>query len=210
MSQTTSGSNQPGTPFKHTVPFTSAVNAALLRAAAAERMEPTEIIQRATINSLIKHGFIEKGEADRIKLYWALVDRAVRAAQDICRAGRFKSSITLDAIRDCMEDPAKLDGQPYSWTEGYRAYVKDDIYKNGNPEKGPINREIGFRIRAGIGGLVEKGSDGKPKIAKVLGEIIQSYTPMADFDQVAFKPQASPASKASFPQSERSQASCAG
>ncbi len=152
-----------------------------------------------TINSLIKDGFIEKGEADRIKLFWALVDRAVQAAQDICRTNRFKSSITLDAIHDCMKDPAKLVGQPYSWTDGYRVYVKDDIYKNGNPEKGPINREIGFRIRAGIGGLVEKGDDGKSKTTKVLGEIIQSYTPMADFDQVTFKPKATSASKAGSP-----------
>jgi hypothetical protein len=198
MPQSTSAS-QPGTPIKYTVPFTSAVNAALLRAAAAQRMEPTEIIQRATTNSLIEDGFIEKADADRIKLFWALVDRAVTAAQNICRANRFKSSITLDAIHDCMKDPAKLNGQPYNWTDGYRAYVQDDIYKNGNPEKGPINREIGFRIRAGIGGLVEKGDDGKSKTTKVLGEIIQSYTPMADFDQETFKPQASSAFKAGSP-----------
>src|ERR1035438_7176711 len=199
MSQSTSASNQSPTQIKYTIPFTSVVNAALLRAAAAERMEPTEIIQRATINSLMENAFIEKVDADRIKLFWALVDRAVQAAQDICVADRFASSITLDAIHDCMRDPAKLAGQPYNWTEGYRAYVRDDIYKNGNPEKGPINREIGFRIRAGIGGVVEKGDDGKPKTTKVLGEIIQSYTPMADFDQVTFKPRATSASKASFP-----------
>lgn len=195
MSQSKSASNQPGTPLKkHTVPFTSDVNLALLRAAAAERMEPTEIIQRATINFLIEEGFIEKEAADRIKLFWALVDRAVQAAQEICRANRFKNSITLDAIHDCMKDPAKLNGQPFSWIDGYRAYVKDDIYKNGNPEKGPLNRAIGFRIRVGIGGIVEKGDDNEPKTTKVLGEIIQSFTPMADFDRVTFKPQVTTAS----------------
>jgi hypothetical protein len=166
------------------------------RAAAAKLMEPAEIIQRATINSLMEDTFLEKVDADRIKLFWALVDRAVQAAQDICRAGRFANSITLDAIHDCMKDPAKLAGQPYNWTEGYRAYVRDDIYKNGNPEKGPINREIGFRIRAGVGGRVEIGEDRKPKTTKVLGEIIQSYTPMADFDRVTFEPQATSAAKA--------------
>jgi hypothetical protein len=62
-----------------------------------------------------------------------------------------------------------------------------------------INDQIGFRIRAGIGGVGGKGDDGKPKTTKVLGEIIQSYTPMADFDQVTFKPQATRASKAGFP-----------
>jgi hypothetical protein len=199
MSESTSASNQLATQIKYTVPFTSVVNAALLRAAAAKRMEPTEIIQRATINSLMEDAFIEKVDADRIKLFWALVERAVQAAQEICRAGRFARSITLDAIQDCLKDPAKLAGQPYNWTEGYRAYVGDDIYKNGNPEKGPINREIGFRIRAGIGGFVEKGDDLKPKTMKVLGEIIQSYTPMKDFDRETFKPQATSASKAGFP-----------
>jgi hypothetical protein len=176
MSESTSTSNQPVTQIKYTIPFISVVNAALLRAAAAERMEPTEIIQRATINSLIKDGFVEEADADRIKLFWALVDRAVQAAQDICLAGRFASSITLDAIHDCMQDPAKLAGQPYNWTDGYRAYVRDDIYKNGNPEKGPINREIGFRIRAGIGGEVEKSDDKKPKTTKVPTSISSKVT----------------------------------
>lgn len=175
-----SSTEQISTPFKYTVPFAAATNAALTRAAADERMEPTEIIQRATINSLIQSGYLDKTEADRIRLFWRLVDQTVAAAQQICREGKFSSSITLDAIRRCMKDPA--------WLDGYKVYVKDDIFKNGNPEKGPINREIGFRIRAGIGGIVEKNTDGKTKTVKVLGEIIQSYTPMAAYDQAAFPP----------------------
>jgi hypothetical protein len=79
-----------------------------------------------------------------------------------------------------MKDP--------EWVSGYREFVQDDIYKNGNPHKGVINREIGFRIRAGIGGETVKGPDGKNVTAKVLGEIIQSYTPMADFDRAQFGP----------------------
>ena len=189
MSRRISAANQAPSQVKYTIPFTSIVNRALLEAATKKRMEPTEIIQRATINSLIEEGLIKKIDADRINLFWALVDRAVKAAQDICVAGRFARSITLDSIHDCMKDPAQLPAQPYSWTEGYRVYVRDDIYKNGNPEKGPINREIGFRIRAGIGGIVETGDDGKPKTVKVLGEVIQSYTPMADYDRVAFPSQ---------------------
>jgi hypothetical protein len=168
------------TPYKYTVPFTAAANNGLLMAAKKERMEPTEIIQRATIRSLIAEGFINETDADRIKLFWRLVDQTVIAAQKICHDGGFSSSITLDAIRQCMKDPA--------WLEGYKLYVKDDIFKNGNPEKGPINREIGWRIRAGIDGVTEKGADGKAKTTKVLGEIIQSYTPMADYDRVAFGP----------------------
>jgi hypothetical protein len=175
-----SNTEQVSPSLKYTVPFTSAVNAALMRATMAERMEPTEIIQRATINSLIQNGYLDEPEASRIRLFWRLVDQAVAAAQKICRDGAFSSSITLDAIHICMKDS--------EWLEGYKLYVRDDIFKNGNPEKGPINREIGFRIRAGIGGVVEKGTDGKTKTVKVLGEIIQSYTPMADYDHAAFGP----------------------
>lgn len=168
------------TPFKYTVPFTSAANAGLMIAAKTERMEPTEIIQRATMRSLIKDGYINEKDAERIELFWRLVDQTVEAAQSICRDGGFSSSITLDAIHLCMKKPA--------WLDGYRQYVRDDIFKNGNPEKGPINREIGWRIRAGIDGVTEKGADGKAKTTKVLGEIIQSYTPMASYDQVTFGP----------------------
>lgn len=175
-----SSTEQVSPAFKYTVPFTAAANTALARAAAVERMEPTEIIQRATINSLIQSGYLDETEANRIRLFWRLVDQTVAAAQQICREGGFSSSITLDAIRRCMKDS--------TWLDGYKVYVKDDIFKNGNPEKGPINREIGFRIRAGIGGVVEKNADGKAKTVKVLGEIIQSYTPMADYDRAAFVP----------------------
>ncbi|MBZ9954305.1 MULTISPECIES: hypothetical protein [unclassified Mesorhizobium] len=170
----------PAAPFKYTVPFTASANAALLAAAQAERMEPTEIIQRATINYLIDAGHMPQEEADRFKLFWWLVDETVLAAQKICRDGGFSRSITLDAIHACMNDP--------KWIERYRTYVRDDIFKNGNPEKGPINREIGFRIRAGIGGVVEKTPKGKSATVKVLGEIIQSYTPMVDYDRAVFGP----------------------
>src|SRR5260370_42352780 len=104
MSKPTTPSSQPAPQIKYTIPFSSIVNAALLRAAAAGRMEPTEIIQRATINSLIEDGFLDKADADRIKLFWALVDRTVQAAQDICGAGRFAPSLTLVAIHVCMKD----------------------------------------------------------------------------------------------------------
>jgi hypothetical protein len=181
MPSTRSKEQSAATLFKYTVPFSSAAHHGLMLAAKAERMEPTEIIQRATINSLIASGYIDETAAERIRLFWRLVDQTVVAAQRICRDGKFERSITLDAIHECMKDQA--------WLDGYKVYVKDDIFKNGNPEKGPINREIGFRVRAGIGGVTEKGADGKPKTEKVLGEIIQSYTPMADYDRGTFGPQ---------------------
>lgn len=173
-------SNNLSAPVKYTVPFVPEANKALKLAASAAGMEPIEFIQRATINSLIKDGYIDKAEAARITLYWRTVDQVVSAAQALCGDGKFSSSITLDAIHECMTDP--------TWLEGYKVLVKDDIFKNGNPEKGPINREIGFRVRAGIGGVTVKDENNKPKTVKVLGEIIQSYTPMAKYDDVKFGP----------------------
>lgn len=81
-----------------------------------------------------------------------------------------------------------LNGSPPSeaagaeWAAKYRFYVQDDIFKNGNPRKGPINREIGFRIRQAVGADVEKDSNGKPMMKKVLGQVIQSYTPFTSYD----------------------------
>lgn len=176
----TSSTDVAATPVKYTVPFTASAATALSTAAQAERKEPTEVIQRATINYLIDAGYMPQEEGDRFKLFWWLVDQTVLAAQKICRDGGFAPSITLDAIHACMNDP--------KWIDGYRSYVRDDIFKHGNPEKGPLNREIGFRIRAGIGGVVQKTPGGKAATVKVLGEIIQSYTPMVDYDRAAFGP----------------------
>lgn len=134
-------------------------------------------IQRVLAEHVIKTKSLPEEEAEMIELMWRLVDRAVEAAKEICREGKFDEDITLRAIQRAKEDQ--------TWTAGYAAYVQDDIYKNGNPRKGPINREIGFRIREGIGGKVVKGLDGKSATKKVMGEIIQSYTPMASFDPEA-------------------------
>ena len=44
-----------------------------------------------------------------------------------------------------------------------------------------MNREIGYAVRAGNVGNVQQ-VDGKAPLTKVVGEIIQSYTPMNDYD----------------------------
>lgn len=153
------------------------VYVALEKEAHGHRRDLFEHIQRILAEHVIKTESISKEEAAMIELMWQLVDQAVSAAKAICREGKFDEDITLRAIQRAKEDP--------TWVAGYAKYVQDDIYKNGNPRKGPINREIGFRIREGIGGTVIKGPDGKSATKKVLGEIIQSYTPMASFDPEA-------------------------
>ena len=136
-----------------------------------------EHIQRILGEHVIRNQTIAAEEARRIELMWSLVDRAAEVARDLCRNGEFDRDITLKAIKRCMEDR--------QWVDDYAAFVKDDIYKHGNPLKGPLNREIGFRIRAGIGGTVVTGPDGKKATQKVLGEIIQSYTLMESYDPEA-------------------------
>ena len=149
----------------------------LQREAKTMRRETSEHIQRILAEHAIKAELLPEEDVMRLEKTWSLVAQAVDAAQRICRNGGFSSSITLDAIRECMKDPR--------WVADYREVVGDDIYKNGNPRKGPVNREIGYRIRAGIGGTVEKLPNGNAAVAKVLGEIIQSYTPMKSFDPTA-------------------------
>ena len=152
---------------------TSVYNA-LQEEAQKARMDFYDHMQRVLTEHVISTGSLPAEEAEMSRLFYSLVDRAVAAAKAICREGKFDEDITLRAIKRAKEDQ--------TWTEDYAAYVQDDIYRTGNPRKGPINREIGFCIRAGIGGTVMKGPDGKSINKKVTGEIIQSYTPMASFD----------------------------
>ena len=90
--------------------------------------------------------------------------------------GGFSEHITLEATQHCTRVPR--------WLEDYATCIEDDVYKHGNPLKGPINRAIGAQIRAGIGGVVKKDSNGKPVMKRVLGEVIQSFTMFESFDPV--------------------------
>jgi len=163
--------------IKQTIPFGLPLHNALMAEAATLRREFTEHVQHLLYEHAIEKGFLVGEDVLRIKLFWELVDDVKEAAKDLCRAGKFARSITKDAIDICLRN----DG----WVAKYKQYVKDDIFKHGNPLKGHINREIGARVRQGIGGEVELGADGKAINVKVVGSIIQSYTPMSDYDPKA-------------------------
>ncbi|MFZ2104503.1 MAG: hypothetical protein WAV18_03820 [Roseiarcus sp.] len=162
---------------KMSLPLATVIHNALRAEAKTLRREFTEHVQRILAEHAIHAGYVKPNDAESLRLMWKLVEQAVEAAKAICRNGQFTSAITLASIQACKKDP--------EWLNGYRAFVQDDIYKNGNPLKGIINREIGFRIRAGIGGKVVTDANGKHEIVKVLGEIIQSFTPMESFDPEA-------------------------
>ena len=143
--------------------------------------EPNEHIQRVLTQHVIDKETIAHDDAERLQLIWRVVDRCVHTAKSICREGGFSEDITLHAIQHCTRDP--------NWLQDYAKCIEDDVYKHGNPLKGSINRTIGAQIRAGIGGMVKKDSNGKPMMKRVLGEVIQSYTLFDAFDPgVAHRP----------------------
>jgi hypothetical protein len=143
---------------------------AVQQAVAADGGEISLTIHRALVPYLRGRGFLAQAEAERFELFWRLVNHVVLKAKEIAHDGKFPETITLDAIHMAMKDEW--------WVTGYQTYIGADIYRTGIAEKGPINREIGFRVKEALGAQVKKDPNGKVVTAKVLGEIIQSYTPL--------------------------------
>lgn len=156
---------------KHTLTMLDSLWAALRKSAAKEGRDPSELIVDLIEKRVIADETLDDYTKRRLRLRDQILDGVVEAATAIKEAGNFAESITHDAIALCLADPA--------WRHAYAEYVEDDIYKAGNPLKGPINREIGYRVRRAMNGdVIKDKATGKPLNVKVLGSIIQSYTPM--------------------------------
>jgi hypothetical protein len=153
------------------------IYAAIKQEALTLRREVTEHIEQLLAEHAIEQKLLDEEKTKEYLLMWSLITRAVEKARKICREGGFGSDITYKAIQACMADK--------DWAEDYEKYVQDNPYKNGNPRKTPINQEIGYRIKQGIGGKVIKASNGESKKETVTGSIIQSYTPMKTYDETA-------------------------
>jgi hypothetical protein len=158
---------------RHALTLPTAVYAALKLSAERRGLEPNTLIQNLIIDQAIKDDTLDPDMRTHIEAGRFVIEMAVEVAKQRCRDGKPASTITLDTFRACAADE--------KWVAAYKTYVQDDIYKHGNPLK-QINREIGFRIRAAIDGRVIKDDKGKPAVVKVLGEVIQSYTPMKSYD----------------------------
>ena len=158
---------------KHTLTLQAPIYEALKRSAAKRGLDVNTHMQNVLTDHVIDDDTLDAETRAQIELGRSLIDRAVETAKQRCRDGLFARTITLDTFQACTADP--------KWAADYKTYVGADIFKHGNPLK-RINREIGFRIRAAIGGEVEKDDTGAAVNAKVLGEVIQSYTPMKAFD----------------------------
>ncbi len=144
------------------------LHAAITQDAQTENREFSEHVQRILIHYAIGKGLLTQEQIDDYELLWRLVDEAVRMARKICCDGGFGPDITYRTIRACMENE--------SWAAAYEKYVRDNPYKNGNPRKGPINKELGFRIKESIGGTAVMTSKNRPAKVSVSDSIIQSYT----------------------------------
>lgn len=153
------------------------VYAVIKQEALAEKREVIEHIQRIIVEYAIEKKLLEEEIAKEYQLMWSLVLQAVKVAREICRDGGFSKDIIYKALEACMNDK--------QWAVGYEEYVRDNPYKNGNPRKGPINRELGYQIKKGIGGSAVKAPDGKPEKETVTGSIIQSFTLLADYTKSA-------------------------
>ena len=164
------------TTAKHTLTLLVPLYEALKRSGKKQGLEPNETIVNLIAEFTTRDGTLDDYTAKRFAMSQKLINEVIDVAQRRCQQGKFTPAITLDAIQECTADRA--------WADMYREYVEDDIYKHGNPLKA-INREFGFRIRAAIGGTVQKDTEGKPINVKVAGEIIQSYTLMEKFEQAA-------------------------
>ena len=162
-------SNETPTSATVTISLPGWLYEAVQRAIAALGGEVSLIVHRALVDYLKVKGFLPQAEADRFDQFWNLVNHVVLKAKEIARDGEFPETITLDAIHLAMKDEW--------WVKAYQTYIGADIYRTGIAEKGPINREIGFRVKEALGAKVKK-DNGKVVTAKVLGEIIQSYTPL--------------------------------
>ena len=148
----------------------AAIHRALQQTMAAQGCEASLIVQRALVPYLSDEGFFPEEAKRRFELFWKLVGHVVRKAQEIAKDGSFPESVTLDAINAAMKDDW--------WVDGYRDYIGTDIFRTGVAEKGPLNREIGFRVKEALGAQVRKDPSGKTANTKVLGSVIQSYTPL--------------------------------
>lgn len=157
------------------------IHAAIQNEGRVKGREVGEHIQRLLAEHAIEQKLLDDATVVEFEMKESLVQRAVDTACRIIRDGGFAPDITHKAFNVCMADP--------EWAADYEAHVKDNPYKHGNRRKGPINKEIGLRIRKGIGGRV-KLSDGKPVKIPVVGSIIQSFTEMESFNSDAVRAKA--------------------
>ena len=127
--------------------------------------------------SYIDMNFLEFWDSERPMLKQRLIAQVVEAARELCRSDQFDQSLTLRAIRVCKEDAG--------WLSEYTRYVGGDIYQHRNHLKQEINREIGRRVRAGVGATVVTDDNERRAREEVADEIIQSYTPLAGYDPMA-------------------------
>lgn len=144
---------------------------AIAKEAKAADRTITEVVQSVLAEHACDVGSLDPKVIDDYRLMWGLIDEAVKKAHHIVQSQGLSSDITYKAIRACEADE--------SWIKRYEKYVRDNPFKHGNPRKGTINKELGFRIVAGLGAFAAKKPDGKPVKVPVNGSIIQSYTAIA-------------------------------
>ncbi len=146
-----------------------AVNAALTAAATAENKDLTDYVTDILERHALDGPFMTEQDKSDLELLHSLTERVVETAVRLVAEGQFRDSITADSIAICEQDE--------KWLADYRKYVRDEPYKNGNSRKGNINPNFGYWVKKSLGAK-SKMKDKKAENRKVLGSVIQSYTPL--------------------------------
>ncbi|CAM5775542.1 hypothetical protein LMIY3S_05076 [Labrys miyagiensis] len=168
-------SNNADTAIKTILSINDKVHAALSKEASKFGREPNEYMQSVLTEHVMRQKLLAATDHKIMQAYLDCVAFAVKVAMRQAFEGKkINPAITQSVAHECAADKV--------FREKYELYVGGDMFRHGNPRKGTINREIGFRIRAAINGIVKKDANGKAATVKCNGEFIQSYTPMESYD----------------------------
>jgi hypothetical protein len=152
--------------------FTEALWSAVEKAAAKQGVEPYQVVMNATTDYVIQAETLDEYTKAKVLTGRYLIQEAVDTARKLCRESKFSEHITRDTFRECMKNAR--------WAKAYEEYIEANPYQHGIRLKA-INKEIGFYIRAGIGGIVDKSA----KPLRTNSDVIQSYTGMVDYSREA-------------------------
>jgi len=124
-------------------------------------------MQRIIEEHALNNGSMPGSTVQERLMFWRLVDEAIDKAVSIWESQGPSRDVTAQTFAACEKDP--------DWLNRYETFVGGPAKAKGNPKKGLINREIGYRIRARLSAQVEK-IDGKTVNVKVTDSIIQSFS----------------------------------
>jgi hypothetical protein len=163
------GTKMPEQKTRISLSILSPVYEALELEARDQTLDVVDLAERILEEHALAGSFMNADDKGDVRMYRSLIQRVINAASSLVEKDGFCDSITADTVAFCMTNA--------EWRADYSKYIGGDAYKNGNPKKQNINPSFGYWIKKTLGAK-SKMKNGKPENRKVLGSIIQSYTPL--------------------------------